>query len=104
MLKEGSPREWGRPSHAEIRKAMWLLGPDGTNEIREALTGGCEPFEKQMNRRMKTRRADLRPAYKTLRQAGEEKVRANLASLDMEGLRQTRRRRRKPGRSLVGTR
>ena len=41
---------------------------------------------------------------KTLRQAGEEKVRANLASLDMEGLRQTRRRRRKPGRSLVGAR
>ena len=37
MLKEGNPREWGRPSHAEIRKAMWLLGPDGTDEIREAL-------------------------------------------------------------------
>ena len=22
MLKEGNPREWGRPSHAEIRKAI----------------------------------------------------------------------------------
>lgn len=104
MTTEGRPFDWERPSHAEIRLAIRKLGPNGFEEVRAALTGGCEPFEAQMNRRMKTRRTELRPAYKTLRQAGATKVRINLASADQEGLIRSRSRKRKPGCVLAGAR
>ena len=95
MLDTGNPSDWGRPSHAEIRTAIGHLGEDGFDEIREALTGGPEPFNDQMNRRMATRRPELRPAYRLLRTAGEKKVRQHLAATDHEGLKKPRSRRRK---------
>lgn len=104
MTIHGHPPEWERPSHAEIRLAIRQLGANGFDEVRVALTGGFEPFEAQMDRRMKTRRKELRAAYKTLRQAGETKVRLNLAAADQEGLHRPRPRRRKTGRTLAGAR
>ncbi len=98
-MEQGTPKDWERPSHAEIRLAIRQLGNNGFEEIREALTGGCEPFEDQMVRRMKTRRRDLRPAYKVLKNAGSHKVRKHLAAVDLRGLHRPRSRRQaKPGR------
>lgn len=89
--------EWDRPLHSEIGEAITALGEGAIEEIRESLHGGFEPFEAQMHRRMKTRLPEKRPAYKTLRDAGEKKVRTHLAAIDMEGLTPRRRRRkRKP--------
>ena len=82
-----------RQLHSEIREAINALGDNGPEEVREALTSGFEPFESQMNRRMKTRLPEKRPAYKTLRDAGEKKVRSHLAAIDLEGLKPPRRRR-----------
>lgn len=78
--------EWDRPRHTDIREAITVLGDNGLEEIREALHGGFEPFESQMHRRMKTRRPELRGAYKTLRNAGSDKVYRHLAAIDLEGL------------------
>jgi|GEM_PF-3087397 len=97
-MDPGTPADWRKPSHAEIRMAILQLGDHGFEEIREALTGGCEPFASQMDRRMKTRRPELRPAYKVLRNAGSDKVRTHLASVDHQGLHKPRSRRRKTGR------
>ncbi len=97
-MDTGTPADWAKPSHAEIRQAINQLGDTGTAELREALTGGCEPFATQMDRRMKTRRRELRPAYKVLRNAGDDKVRKHLASIDHQGLHEPRSRRKKPGR------
>lgn len=104
MRQQQATPDWGRPTHAEIRVAINALGNNGFDEIREALTGGCEPFEDQMNRRMKTRRPELRPAYKTLRQAGAKKLRDHLAAADHRGLTKPRSRQRKRGRSLAAAR
>ncbi|MBN8867326.1 MAG: hypothetical protein J0H98_07215 [Solirubrobacterales bacterium] len=94
MRNQGSPADWDRPSHAEIRTAIDQLGTNGFEEIREALTGGAEPFTDQMKRRMATRRAALRRAYNVLRAAGTEKVRTHLAARDHGGLTEPRSRRR----------
>lgn len=93
-MEQGTPKDWQRPSHAEIRLAIHQLGDNGFDEVREALTGGCEPFEDQMDRRMKTRRHELRPAYKVLKNAGSNKVRTHLAAVDLQGLRRPRSRRK----------
>ncbi len=96
MRQPDARHEWDLPSHSEIRTAINSLGEDGFDEVREALTSGCEPFGDQMDRRMKTRRTELRPAYKVLRDAGADKVRKHLAHVDHEGLTKPRSRRRKP--------
>ena len=101
MLDTGKPSDWARPSHAEIRAAITQLGETGFDEIREALTGGAEPFTDQMNRRMATRRPELRQAYRLLRVAGETKVRQHLAASDHEGLNKPRSRQRKTDRTTV---
>ncbi len=92
MRSHKDVRSFDRPRHHEIRHAISELDPGGFDEVREALHGGFESFEHKMNRRMKTRRPELRPAYKVLRDAGEEKIRAHLAAVDMEGLTPRRRR------------
>ena len=98
MRQPDARHEWDLPSHSEIRTAINSLGEDGFDEVREALTSGCEPFGDQMDRRMKTRRPELRPAYKVLRNAGSDKVRTHLASVDHQGLHKPQSRRRKTGR------
>ncbi len=102
-MEVGTPIDWERPSHAEIRMAIRDLGPNGFDEVRAALTGGCEPFEDQMDRRMKTRHPKHRPAYKTLKRAGSRKVRVNLAAADHQGLNRSRSRHNKHRRQLAGT-
>ena len=95
MRSHNQVRSFDRPRHHEIRHAISELDPGGFGEVREALHGGFESFEHKMNRRMKTRRPELRPAYKVLRDAGEMKVREHLAAVDMEGLAPRRQRSRR---------
>ena len=97
MLDTGNPSDWERPSHAEIRTAIGQLGENGFEEVREALTGGCEPFTNQMKRRMATRAPELRSAYNVLRQAGAKKVHQHLAAVDHQGLTEPRSRQIKTG-------